>query len=543
MPTKFGKDDADLNAKKVGQYLRNEIKQLPKTKMGNDAKSETTHIYHHLTLLLNKNVDPGLRSEGVQKKHVMTIDTGAPTSLVGAKYFEALYSSYPDAISAQFKIEASHKNFIFGGGETTKSIGCCTFPIYIMDDRNCMQMIQIKMEIVEVDIIMLLGANGLSRTGAVLDLGNCILTLPKLLGTENKIAVDYEKGGHWTLDFYTLTKEEGYEAAQTYLVNTEWNERSAMSVLNYIRRNHKPKVGDIIHEVFLVKNKKGRKHDNKPLNQKDINKLHHLFGHAHPDKLEKLIKRSGRWQEKVKDMLLKLLSCEVCKVEGRRTPKPKVDFPKACRHNHVVAADLKENTLYPQSDPYILYLIDCFSRFKVAVFIPNKNKSTITEAICVHWVKLFGPMKYLHVDRGREWMNSELQSFCHKFDIRLTATAAMTPNANGICERQHAVCDRMMDKMITADPSLSPEIALCWAIHAANSLELNEGISPFTIVFGKTPMHPTLMDYRPGNEEEHPGTVSDSIRQYKSYVKVERSFCISRGGQSVKTGLKTKIVF
>ena len=73
-----------------------------------------------------------------------------------------------------------------------------------------------------------------------------------------------------------------------------------MSVLNYIRRNHKPKVGDIIHEVFLVKNKKGRKHDNKPLNQKDINKLHHLFGHAHPDKLEKLIKRSGRWEEKVK---------------------------------------------------------------------------------------------------------------------------------------------------------------------------------------------------------------------------------------------------
>ena len=124
-------------------------------------------------------------------------------------------------------------------------------------------------------------------------------------------------------------------------------------------------------------------------------------------------------------------------------------------------------------------------------------------------------MKYLHVDRGREWMNSELQSFCHKFDVRLTATAALTPNANGICERQHAVCDRMMDKMITADPSLSPEIALCWAVHAANSLELNEGISPFTIVFGKTPMHPTLMDYRPGNEEEHPElsqVVSDNIK-------------------------------
>ena len=60
---------------------------------------------------------------------------------------------------------------------------------------------------------------------------------------------------------------------------------------------------------------------------------------------------------------------------------------------------------------------------------------------------------------------------------------------------------------------LSPEIALCWSIYAANALELNEGISPFMIVFGKTPMHPTLMNFHPGNEE-HPSvseTVADAI--------------------------------
>ena len=125
-----------------------------------------------------------------------------------------------------------------------------------------------------------------------------------------------------------------------------------------------------------------------------------------------------------------------------------------------------------------------------------------------------GPMNYLYVDRGREWMNDCLQTFCHKFDIRLTATAAMTANANGICERQHAVVDRMMDKMITADPSLTPEMALAWSVWSANALELTEGISPFMIVFGKAPMHPTLMDYKPGNDE-HPELaqqIADNIR-------------------------------
>ena len=242
--------------------------------------------------------------------------------------------------------------------------------------------------------------------------------------------------------------------------------------------------------------------------------MHHLFGHAHPDKLETLIKASSKWNDNVKNMLRKLLDCEVCKIEGRRIPKPKVALPRAARHNHVVAIDLKENTRYPDAPPYILYMVDCFSRFKIGVFIPDKQAITVTETIMKNWIKLFGAMAYLHCDRGREWMNQELQNFCFKFNIKLTATAALSPNANGIVERQHAVCDRMMDKMLTADPSLSPEIALGWSIHAANTLEMKEGISPFMIVFGRNPMHPSLTDFKPGNEDnpELSKTVADNIK-------------------------------
>ena len=153
-------------------------------------------------------------------------------------------------------------------------------------------------------------------------------------------------------------------------------------------------------------------------------------------------------------MLNKLLDCEVCKVEGRRIPKPKVALPRAAKHNHVVAVDLKENTRYPNAPPFIIYIVDCFSRFKCAAFIPNKKASTVTEAILSNRIKLFGPMAYLHCDRGREWLNQELQNFCFKFDIKLTATAALTPNANGIVERQHAVCDRLMTKCRQQIPRL-----------------------------------------------------------------------------------------
>ena len=125
-----------------------------------------------------------------------------------------------------------------------------------------------------------------------------------------------------------------------------------------------PRFQDIVKRVYTVETH-GKHNKDEQLKQKDINKLHHLFGHAHPDKLETLIKASSKWNDNVKNMLRKLLDCEVCKIEGRRIPKPKVALPRAAQHNHVVAIDLKENTRYPDAPPYILYMVDCFSRFKI----------------------------------------------------------------------------------------------------------------------------------------------------------------------------------
>ena len=531
---------AGSNLNTLGGYLGGEVKKIPSAKAQSRSKDrDTVLISHQLTLLANKNT--ALSSAAYGSKHQLTIDSACPTSLVGAKYFRSIYQSYPESISSQFQAEPSNKTFQFGGGETTISLGKYTFPILFMDESNELHYLFLAMEVVEQDIIMLLGANSLTKAGALLDCGNLTLTLPTMFGTDIKFPMNYAASGHFTLDFYNLAKEDGYEAAQVFLANESWTKDSASKLLNYVHFN-KPQFREVAKSVYLTKrNKNARNNSKTPLTQASVNKLHQLFGHAHPDKLETLIKTSGRWDDKVKDMLKKLHNCEVCKIEGRRVPKPNVALPRAFKHNHVVSVDLKENRRYPQSMPYILYLVDCFSRFKQAVFIPNKRAETVTEAILTNWVKLFGPMRYLHCDRGKEWLNDCLQTFCFKFDIRLTATAALSPNQNSICERGHAVVDRMMDKMITADPTLSPEIALSWSVQACNTLELREGISPHMIVFGHNPVHPTLADYRPGNEENTPEVsrqVSDHIR---AMLKAREEFCALESDRVLRAALKQRL--
>ena len=138
----------------------------------------------------------------------------------------------------------------------------------------------------------------------------------------------------------------------------------------------------------------------------------------------------------------------------------------------------------------------------MAAFIKDKNAETVAEAILEYWVKSLGSMKSLNTDSGSEFLNSEMSGLCEYLGVKMTAIAAFTPNANGINERNHGVVDTMMYKMMAADPSLKPKLALAWAITAANSLDNVSGYSPAQIVFGRNPTHPSLMNAGPAGMEE-----------------------------------------
>ena len=121
-------DTADINLKNLSGYVNGRIKKIPRQKVSKNSE-EVIPINHDLTLLTRKDT---LRSEISKGKHDVTIDTACPTSLVGAKYFKKIFQSYPSSISSQFKLEPSKRTFMFGGSETTRSLGKYTFPVYVM---------------------------------------------------------------------------------------------------------------------------------------------------------------------------------------------------------------------------------------------------------------------------------------------------------------------------------------------------------------------------------------------------------------------------
>ena len=92
--------------------------------------------------------------------------------------------------------------------------------------------------------------------------------------------------------------------------------------------------------------------------------------------------------------------------------------------------------------------------------------------------------------------------------------------------------------MPTADPSLTPDIALGWSVHAVNTLEMIDGISPFMIVFGKNPMHPTLTNFKPGNEDNPPELSKIVADNIKAMIKAREIFCSLEADRVLRQALK-----
>ena len=65
-------------------------------------------------------------------------------------------------------------------------------------------------------------------------------------------------------------------------------------------------------------------------------------------------------------------------------------------------------------------------------------------------------MQTLHSDRGGVFINSELTALADYLDVKQTSTAASSPNQNECCERNHAIVDCMMEKIIFQEPDMDP---------------------------------------------------------------------------------------
>ena len=127
---------------------------------------------------LNKiyNINYELNGKNASTKYEygskVIIDTGAPTTMCGLIWFKNYHQQMPKAMRSRLILQPSERPFFeFGGGEKRSSLGKVLIPGIVLDEDHQAHQIQIAVEIVDVDLPMLLGANSLNKAEGTITAG------------------------------------------------------------------------------------------------------------------------------------------------------------------------------------------------------------------------------------------------------------------------------------------------------------------------------------------------------------------------------------
>ena len=86
---------------------------------------------------------------------------------------------------------------------------------------------------------------------------------------------------------------------------------------------------------------------------------------------------------------------------------------------------------------YIFTCFDRFTRWPVAVPIPDKTAETVVKAFVSSWVQYYGTPSTITTDRGREFESQLYRSLVQRMGCKHIRTTAYHPSGNGLVERFH----------------------------------------------------------------------------------------------------------
>ena len=109
-----------------------------------------------------------------------------------------------------------------------------------------------------------------------------------------------------------------------------------------------------------------------------------------------------------------------------------------------------------------------------------------------YWIGIFGHPNKILVDNGGEFDNTEFQTLCDNFNIRICTTVAESPWSNSLIERHNAILGLTVTKSME-DIKCDLQLAVSWAVSTKNSLKNVYSFSPNQLVFGKNSNFPTYL--------------------------------------------------
>jgi hypothetical protein len=170
----------------------------------------------------------------------------------------------------------------------------------------------------------------------------------------------------------------------------------------------------------------------------------------------------------------------------------------------------------PEGNDRILTMVDSFTRWPIAVPIPNESAKTVADALFRYLVTVHGCPERIVSDRAQGFVAEVIKNLCARMGVDKIATSGYMPWANGTCERFHRFLNAALTIYATDKTVWEPYVqAVVFAYRV--SVSRATGMSPFFLCYGRDPRLPTellfddpLAEYP--DEQRHGLEISKALR-------------------------------
>ena len=198
-----------------------------------------------------------------------------------------------------------------------------------------------------------------------------------------------------------------------------------------------------------------------------LQEMHNHFGHFGIVKTYSLIKWYYYWPKMIKHIKAHVDSCSLCWREKMQADKYQLQMTEIPRRAFAkVSADLivELPPTFPYNNKNILVMVDHLTGWPTAKAMPNKEATTVANAIFEKLILEHGAPEVLLFNNGKEFTNETLAHVCQEFNTE-HFTNPYTPRSNGkmenfnkflnasirkLCQEDTAAWDQVLDQILFA---------------------------------------------------------------------------------------------
>ena len=212
----------------------------------------------------------------------------------------------------------------------------------------------------------------------------------------------------------------------------------------------------------------------------------HGLGHPGVERTRQSITEKFVWPNIKQDVCKwarECIPCQQAKIQKHVVP-PIADFavpPKRFQHLHLDLVSMPPSNGFN----HLLTVVDRFTRWPVAIPIPDINAETVVDALTHGWISVYGVPEVITTDRGSQFSSQIFTQLLKNWGIRHCMTTAYHPESNGMVERLHR---RLKESLV----ALGQGERLQWfwrlpmtLLALRTTVKPDIGASPSDLVFGE----------------------------------------------------------